>query len=156
MTDLDTDRYYTHINLCLIPIFNDIPPRTRISLNDTLISDEKLSEPKVFCAYKNFPAGKFQLSIEILDKDDKDPIQAVKIQKLSLNNITDPKFIWMGTYRPRYPEPWFSQQLALKQTPKLEIKNTDYLGWNGVWILEFTTPIFTWIHQVQGLGWIYD
>lgn len=33
--------------------------------------------------------------------------------------------------------------------------NSNYLGWNGHWELEFTTPIFTWIHETQQLGWIY-
>lgn len=33
--------------------------------------------------------------------------------------------------------------------------NSNYLGWNGYWELEFTTPIFTWIHETQQLGWIY-
>jgi len=34
--------------------------------------------------------------------------------------------------------------------------NSNYLGWNGEWRLEFTTPIFTWLHKTQHLGWIYE
>ena len=33
--------------------------------------------------------------------------------------------------------------------------NSNYLSWNGEWRLEFTTPIFTWLHKTQHLGWIY-
>jgi hypothetical protein len=33
--------------------------------------------------------------------------------------------------------------------------NSNYLGWNGHWQLEFATPIFSWIHETQHLGWVY-
>ena len=33
---------------------------------------------------------------------------------------------------------------------------SNYLSWNGEWKLDITTPIFTWIHKTQQLGWIYD
>ena len=36
-----------------------------------------------------------------------------------------------------------------------ESMDSEYLSWNGEWRLPFTTPIFTWIHKVQSLGWIY-
>jgi hypothetical protein len=29
------------------------------------------------------------------------------------------------------------------------------MGWNGRWELNFRVPIFTWIHQLENLGWIY-
>ena len=31
-----------------------------------------------------------------------------------------------------------------------------YLGWNGRWVLEFETPVFTWIHRLEDLGWLYS
>jgi hypothetical protein len=34
--------------------------------------------------------------------------------------------------------------------------HSNYLSWNGEWQLEITTPIFTWIHKTQYLGWIYE
>jgi hypothetical protein len=36
------------------------------------------------------------------------------------------------------------------------LKNHTYLSWNGKWTLTFDVPVFTWIHRVQNLGWIYD
>lgn len=49
-------------------------------------------------------------------------------------------------------------ELSLGQTetlPKFQT-NATYLGWNGLWVLEFELPIFTWIHKLENLGWIYD
>ena len=65
--------------------------------------------------------------------------------------IQDPKFAWAGIYRPEYPEPWASEQTNLAT----ELSSHTYLGWNGTWRLTFGVPVFTWIHQVQNLGWIY-
>jgi hypothetical protein len=62
------------------------------------------------------------------------------------------RFKWAGVYFPVYPEPWASTQIDL---PKFH-KSATYLGWNGQWELEFSVPIFTWIHKLENLGWIYD
>jgi hypothetical protein len=96
------------------------------------------------------------LAVELFGKSDLDPEQAVKITKLSFYGISDPRFIWRGEYRPCYPDLWAKQQQdqGIELLPVLT--NTDYLGWNGTWCLKFDVPIFTWIHQVQDLGWIYS
>jgi hypothetical protein len=96
------------------------------------------------------------LEVELFDKSDLDAEQAVQITKLSFYGISDPRFVWRGEYRPCYPELWAKQQhdqgIELPQV----LTNTNYLGWNGTWCLKFDVPIFTWIHQVQDLGWIYS
>jgi hypothetical protein len=96
------------------------------------------------------------LEIELFGKSDSDPQQAVQIKHLSFYGIEDSRFIWLGKYHPVYPEPWATQQKeqGLELPPVLT--NTDYLGWNGTWRLQFDVPVFTWIHQVQNLGWIYE
>lgn len=101
-------------------------------------------------------AGLHALEIELLHKPDHDPDQALKIKNLVLGDVHSPRFIWQGVYTPRYPEPWAAQQRQNGIQLEHCLRNTDYLGWNGVWRLEFTIPIFTWIHQIEGLGWIYD
>lgn len=78
---------------------------------------------------------------------------AVIIDRLSFFGISDPKFVWAGQYRPDYPEPWYSNQPT---PPKSCLTNIDYLGWNGVWRLDFDLPVFTWMHQKLDLGWIYS
>jgi hypothetical protein len=92
-----------------------------------------------------------QLTIAFSGKSSNDATTAVIIKQVSFFGIADPRFVWLGQYTPVYPEPWHGQQTP---TPPATLNNTDYLGWNGVWRLDFSVPVFTWIHQVQNLGWI--
>ena len=92
------------------------------------------------------------LEIEHLGKTDIDPATAIVIDSIDFFGIQDPKFAWAGVYYPEYPEPWASQQLV---KPPTEIMGQTYLGWNGIYRLKFGVPVFTWMHQIQNLGWIY-
>ena len=73
---------------------------------------------------------------------------AIIIEEIRINGISDQKFIWAGRYRPDYP--------AHYEPKATELKNISYLGFNGIWKLDISAPLFTWIHQIQDLGWIYD
>jgi hypothetical protein len=78
---------------------------------------------------------------------------AVIIDSVEFFGISDPRFVWAGVYWPEYPEPWLSQQ---NPSPQAALTNHNYLGWNGVWRLNFDVPVFTWIHKTLGMGWIYQ
>jgi len=82
------------------------------------------------------------LKIEHSKKADNDPTTAVIIKQISFFGITNPKFIWAGIYYPDYPEHY-------------ALPGQGYLGWNGIYRLEFSVPVFTWIHQTLDMGWIY-
>jgi hypothetical protein len=92
------------------------------------------------------------LRIEHFDKDDLDPSTAVEIVSIEFFGIKDPKFAWAGTYFPDYPSIWYNQQTI---KPAASLPGQTYLGWNGVYKLEFTVPVFTWMHNVLDMGWIY-
>ena len=87
------------------------------------------------------------LKIKHFKKVDNDATTAVIIKSISFFDIADPKFVWAGTYYPDYPEHYTDKKPALP--------GQDYLGWNGIYRLEFSVPVFTWIHQTLDLGWIY-
>lgn len=89
-----------------------------------------------------------RLKITHFEKSDNDATTAVIVKKISFYGIEDPRFIWAGTYYPDYPEHYPD-----KISPK---PGQGYMGWNGVYVLEFSVPVFTWIHQLQNLGWIYE
>jgi hypothetical protein len=93
-----------------------------------------------------------QLTVELIDKKDH---EAVVVESVSFFGIKDPKFAWAGVYEPQYPEPWATQQHDLGVVLKQHLSPHTYLSWPGKWTLTFDVPVFTWIHRVQNLGWIY-
>ena len=93
-----------------------------------------------------------ELTVELIDKTAQ---EAVVIESVSFFDIEDPKFAWAGVYTPVYPEPWATEQQDQGVVLKPHLCPHTYLGWNGKWTLTFDLPVFTWIHRVQNLGWIY-
>jgi hypothetical protein len=130
--------------------------RCKILLDDNTWFDQVLREKTTFEINQELITGPHRLSIQYLEKSQNDHGQAIEIQTLDIHDITDPRFIWRGVYRPEYPEPWATQQRELGLNLEPELTNTDYLGWSGRWDLLFDSPVFTWIHRVQNLGWVYD
>lgn len=100
--------------------------------------------------------GWHDLAVDFFGRSDLDHDQSLRIQSIHINSISDPRFVWKGTYVPVYPEPWATQQIDAGHILEPELTNTDFMGWNGTWNLRFSSPVFTWIHQTQSLGWIYD
>lgn len=96
------------------------------------------------------------LEIEFVNKDYQqtslDQDMAVIVAGVEFFGITDPRFVWQGVYTPCYPQPWLGQQTP---PPPAQLRPHDYLSWNGCWRLDFDLPVFTWMHQVLALGWIY-
>jgi hypothetical protein len=87
------------------------------------------------------------------NKTNDTPDMAVEIESVTFEGMTLERFKWNSKYYPVYPEPWASEQT--EPLPKFH-QSATYLGWNGRWELEFEIPIFTWIHRLENLGWIYD
>jgi len=139
---MDTKTYPVNISILLSTVGQ---PHCRISLGE---QEQDVHLRKL--AWINFQVegcGPMQLNIEHYGKRDSDPTTAVVIEKITFNEITSPKFVWAGVYRPNYPQ---------HMTGAIELPANNYLGWNGVWTLDFDLPIYTWIHKVENLGWIYD
>ena len=145
-TSMDTE-YPVNIKLTLRPIGR---PWVRIGLDE--YKQERQLETLTDFEYDFDATNKVCLTIEHFNKDSNDIETAVEIVDISFYGISDPKFIWAGTYYPDYPEPWYSQQ---DTKPADALPASTYLGWNGVYKLEFDVPVFTWMHKVLDLGWVY-
>ena len=150
-------QYPVKIEIKLRPVWHNDPPEINIGVNND-IQRTVLTDNQTF-HYEFTADNTATLSVELLNKTDADTVpdkgldKAVIIESVSFFGISDNRFIWLGEYCPKYPEPWYSEQ-TVKPAPLL--KNHTYLSWNGKWTLTFTVPVFTWIHGVQNLGWIYD
>lgn len=150
-------KYPVKLAVHLRSVWHADPPEINIGIDDNI---EKiiLRDNQIF-HYDYLANDHSTLTIELLNKTDADTIidkgldKAVVIESISFFGITDNRFIWSGEYCPEYPEPWYSEQTI---RPEPLLKSHNYLSWNGKWTLTFTVPVFTWIHRVQSLGWIYD
>lgn len=130
--------------------------QVKISLDQDLWYDGPILEPIELSVMEFLSPGIHRLTVDFLHKSDPIVNPSLKIHSLSINSVTDPRFIWAGIYCPEYPRLWYDQQVEKGIILGTELTDTDYLEWPGTWRLDFTSPVFTWIHQMQGLGWIYD
>lgn len=131
--------------LHLRPIYYNDCPQIRIGVNGNVMPWE-LTQDQVF-KFKFYADTASYVEVEFLNKQPNDTVmsqgldKAVVIESVSFFGITDPKFAWAGVYQP-HDRPAMSPH--------------TYLSWNGVWRLDFSIPVFSWMHRTQNLGWIYQ
>ena len=153
-----TELYHTSINLDLEPVWYDDAPEIVVSFG-TEVHKLCLQNPACLRFAAVLPPGEARLKIEFVNKRDGDtqPDQnldkAVKVQSVTVNGITDPRFIYQSRYTPIYNPIWLDQQHS---RPPAEISGATYLGWNGCWSLTIEVPAFVWIHKTLALGWIFQ
>lgn len=153
----------TKFNLDLIleiePVWHESLPRITVLFDQEQLFHGEISQIQRINLRRDVLPGQHCISLLFDNKTDLDTDieqkldKAVIVKQITLNGITDPKFVWAGVYYPRYPELWLGQQSIV---PPATLNNQTYLGWNGTWRLDFTAPVFSWIHQLQSLGWVYD
>ena len=143
--------YQVNLSVLIKPVWFNDPPTIRIGLNG-VTKDIILDKETWFNYNYTSEATTNILQIELYGKTNKDSDTAVIVEEVKFNGINSPKFAWAGTYIPNYPLHYLKDNPTSAST----LSPHTYLGWNGVWTLEFTVPVFTWIHKVEGLGWIYD
>lgn len=152
--------YKTKIDITVDPVWHQDPPEIRVKIGLGYSWSGKIQELTTFSHEWDSGQGAEQVSVQLVNKKDSDTVgdrdKAVVIKSIRFNNIGTDKMLWQGRYHPCYPEPWATQQKnAGQELPESLVAHT-YLGWNGIWMLDFEIPVFTWIHQIEDLGWIYD
>ena len=141
-------KYSTEFSIKLIP-HGSVSPHIKITVSN-YYQEMYLENPLLLSFSMDFDAGPQKF---ILEFDNKVDDSAVEIDNVEFEGMTLDRFKWSNRYYPVYPEPWASEQpLPLPEYQE----SATYLGWNGRWELSFETPIFTWIHRLENLGWIYD
>lgn len=157
---MDIKKYRTEIKLHVTPVWHEEPPICAIRFSKNIFFKEEIKETKVYSYEEYLTIGNHDITIQFLNKKNTDTVngkdKAIKIDKIVFNNIESEKFVWQGIYQPIYPEPWRSQQKKAGNELMPILNSQTYIGWNGVWKLTYSAPIFTWIHKVENHGWIYD
>lgn len=146
--------YNVNIQVCIKPIIHKTIPTISYGFDDTVINTIDVRIPCMLSFNNDFSRGTHSFWIEFLNKDySESQIEngidmAVEIESVTIHNIMLDRLKWAGKYYPNYPEDYPDKK------PKLQPHT--YLGWNGKWVLEFDTPVFTWIHRLENLGWLYS
>ena len=135
--------YPVDIDIVLKPVGE---PKCRISIDDQRQDLTVDKEMQIQLFHQGH--GQARLTIEHYDKAELDPTTALIIEEIKFNGISSPKFVYQANYYPTYPKHLIGNDVVLP--------HKNYLSWNGIWILEFALPIYTWIHKVEDFGWIYD
>ena len=128
-------------------------PYIKLMLDDTIIYTGNLDKETTFTIDRDLSIDQHTISLELTKTDNE---QLVDIDGVVFEGIEADRFAWVGEYTPAYPEPWASQQTAAGKELAPVITGCRCLGWNGQWTLKFSVPIFTWIHDIENLGWRYD
>jgi hypothetical protein len=138
------EKHNTNISICIQPQ----GPESKISygIDSEKINTITISETMMLTASLDLLDNRHIFSVELLNGS------AIEIKSVTIEGMTLDRFKWSSRYYPVYPEPWASEQT--EPLPDYQVSAT-YLGWPGRWELHFDTPIFTWIHKLENLGWIY-
>jgi hypothetical protein len=144
----------TEFNIVLVPRWWNTVPEISYGIDEHMINTIPISNRVRLSFNLNLTPGDHKLWITYNNKNyndcklDQNLDMAVEIESVSFEGMTLDRFRWTGEYYPDYPDDYPDKQYV--------IKSATYLGWNGRWELPFTTPIFTWIHKIENLGWLYE
>jgi hypothetical protein len=135
--------------LALEPIgYDNVWPEFYIKIDGVLQDEGILDDGRTYNFDVALAEGVHTINVGLVNKLDQDTVvkdnkivadKAIIVRPIEIEGYTLDNFMHRAVYYPTGRD-------------KL---NSNYLGWNGHWELEFTTPIFTWIHETQHLGWIY-
>jgi len=135
-------------------------PEFKISVNNTefvsaqLIGDANVTEYFEFDA--SVDEGECSLVIELVNKSMYDTVLdasgnivedlLLNIDSVEVDEIDLGSLLWTASdYRPNYPEKHKLKVTQSGQKLPESVKNCVNLGWNGSWILSFTSPFYIWL-----------
>ncbi len=138
----------------------DKPPVAEIFINDTSISKKEItgteSNPDVIEFEHELEEGQnYNLVIDrsgkvpgqtvINEKGDILKDQLLNIKSIEIDEIDIGGLVFEGVYKPKYPEPWASQQRSAGAELQEEFKNVTQMGHNGTWSFKFESPFYMWL-----------
>lgn len=151
----------TVIDISLKPVHWQDYPEIEIRWDDAVLFRGELDHHHVKTFTVTGDAREHLLIVEFYNKRDSDTVvdrdldKAVIIEGVGFENMQFDSFMNQALYYPRYPAAYRKtcEQQGVVLEPAIQ---SNYLGWNGEWVLPVTFPIYTWIHETENLGWIYE
>lgn len=140
----------------LEPRFWDMPPTIKILVDQDVMFNGVVDQP---CQLIEFDAtmlaGKHKLTIQrygkTIDQTVNEKDQLLLIKQIEIDGINIQNIVWSSSlFYPEYPEPWASQQRAAGINLEYPVLGETFLGHNGSWEIEFTSPFYQFlINQIR-------
>ena len=71
--------------------------------------------------------------------------QLLHIKSIEIDEIDIGSLIYEGVYKPKYQEPWATQQTKAGNKLPETLKNVTQMGHNGTWTFTFKSPFYMWL-----------
>jgi hypothetical protein len=117
--------------------------------DDVILAGPQTEVHKTIVIDTEFAPGDHKLTIELLNKNYNECTEtqdaAVIINSVRFQHL-DNEFKYNSWYRPTYPADWSGERTT--------VVHSNYMGWNGCWGIDFSTPIYPWLHKQLNLGWL--
>lgn len=151
----------TNIDISLKPVHWRDFPEIEICWDDDVLFRGELDHEHVKTFNVSGTVGAHRLSVEFYNKNDSDTVvdknldKAIIINGVGFESMWFDSFMHSARYWPTYPDAYrrTCEQQGIVLEPSIA---SNYLGWNGKWVLPVEFPIYTWIHETENLGWIYE
>jgi len=127
------------IGIVLTPTPDKDSPNIVLQINTAVLFEGTLKESTIF-QYQASLTGALKISLELKNKNYKTSSgTGVSIDSLKIDNFN----IVPG---------W--TQLATYSNDSNVVDPTNFLGFNGTWILDISEPFYRWQHRITGQGWL--
>ena len=137
----------------------DKPPIADIKINEKSYFKEEIAstndKPTIIEFEHELEEGKsYNLIIDRLGKSKNQTIikdekivkdQLLHIKSIEIDEIGIGSLIYEGVYKPKYQEPWATQQTKAGNKLPETLKNVTQMGHNGTWTFSFTSPFYMWL-----------
>lgn len=148
------------LGVTLEPVYWDEQPEVLIQFNSQTLFQGLLDKTTEF-NWQLPTQENNRLSIFFLNKKDSDSVankdKAVIINSVSIEGFKYDSFMYASQYRPSYSDGYYAyaKEHNLSCDPVI---HGNYLGFNGEWFLNFTSPVFSWIYNIEtkNSGWVYE
>jgi|TARA_Y100000114_G_C11760444_1_gene329308 hypothetical protein len=123
-----------------------INPQIEVLLNQQIIiSKQEVNTNKVLEFDLSLEENKeYNLILDRTNHDGRNP-QSLTFEKFYIDEIDLDKLLDETYFYPLYPQPWHTQQLQAGHDWPEAQKGWRQWGFNGRWILKFSTPFYTWL-----------
>jgi hypothetical protein len=135
----------------------DQPPKLEVLVDNKSVGKYIIDQPEFHIRFRQVMSfdqthtlelrrtGKTQDQTRMSD-DGTFVTQMLHIKTIKLDNIDLRNLIWHSSqFEPEYPEPWASEQQAQGIKLEEQVLGEMYLGHNGIWRFEFTSPIYKFL-----------